>query len=132
MFMGIIAMLGAPTHGDDGFRTLAFDCTAPTDIKVYDRNVHCKYSQEIYRVETSTHILQNVAAETMQGLKCQVTVHRKLYYCGLFSYSKPILSAEWEETMIISAQSYAKVARTNTFITPQGRKIEPVNVPGKL
>lgn len=81
---------------------------------------------------TSTHILQNVAAETMQGLKCQVTVHRKLYYCGLFSYSKPILSAEWEETMIISAQSYAKVARTNTFITPQGRKIEPVNVPGKL
>ena len=54
--------------GKDDFRALAFDCTAPTDIRMYDRNAHCRYSQDIYGEKTSMHILQNVAAETLPSV----------------------------------------------------------------
>ena len=60
--------------------------------------------------------------KTANGFKCQVTTHCKMYYCWMWSYSKPILSEEQEQTMVITAQSCAEMACTHQFITPQGHK----------
>ena len=76
-------------------------------------------------------LIQRVEKETMLGYKCKVSYHKKLYYCGLWSYAKPILSAETEEAMVITAESCGEMTRTKTFITPQTRKSEPVTVPGR-
>ena len=54
-----------------------------------------------------------------------------MYYCGISSYSKPILSAEQEQTLVITAQTCAKMARTCQFLTPQGRKTETLVFPGR-
>ena len=54
-----------------------------------------------------------------------------MYYCGMFSYSKPILSAEQEQTLVITAQFCAEMACTRHFVTPQGRKTESIVVPGR-
>jgi len=69
-----------------------------------------------------------ISSRTSQRRRCQVYVHRKLYYCGLFSYSKPILSAEHEQTIVVSAQSCAEMARTKSFVRCM---TESVIVPGK-
>ena len=76
-------------------------------------------------------ILQHVTTEQLSGYKCEVRAHRKLYYCGMFSYSKPILSAEKETSVVISAQSCSEMANSKIFITPQGRKSESIVVPGR-
>ena len=76
-------------------------------------------------------IIQAVHNERMHGFKCRVSSHRKLYYCGMFSYAKPILSAEREQLIVISAQSCAEMTTTKTFITPQTRKSETIAVPGE-
>ena len=68
--------------------------------------------------------LQYVNSQTVNGYKCQVTTYRKMYYCGMWSYSKPILSEEQEQTMVITAQLCAEMTCTHQFITPQGRKTE--------
>ena len=49
----------------------------------------------------------------------------------MFSYSKPILSAEREQSVVISAQSCSEMANSKIFITPQGRKSESIVVPGR-
>ena len=97
LFVRIIAVLGAQAGGVYDFQALAFDCAASADINMYNRSAHCKYSQEVYGKKTSLQILQHVETETVNGFKCQVTVHRKLYYCWMFSYSKPIIRAEYKQ-----------------------------------
>ena len=72
-----------------------------------------------------------MTSEQLSGYKCEVRAHRKLYYCGMFSYSKPILSAERETSVVISAHSCSEMAHSKTFITPQGRKSESIVVPGR-
>ena len=76
-------------------------------------------------------ILQHVSSQTAGGYKCQVSSHSNMYYCGMFSYSKPILSAEQEQTLVITAQSCTEMAHTRQFVTPQGRKTESIVVPGQ-
>ena len=49
----------------------------------------------------------------------------------MFSYSKPILSAEQEQTVVITAQSCSEMASTRQFVRPQGRKTETLVVPGQ-
>ena len=41
---------------------------------------------------------------------------QNMYYCGMFSYSKPILSAEQEQTLVITAQSCTEMARICQFV----------------
>jgi len=65
-------------------------------------------------------ILQQVETETVNGFKCQVTVHHKLYYCWMFSYSKPIIRAEYKQSMVISAQFYTEMAKDQVFCNSPG------------
>ena len=49
----------------------------------------------------------------------------------MFSYGKPILSAEREQTKVISAQACSEMANTKTFVTPQSHKSEAIAIPGQ-
>ena len=115
----------------DEYKIEAYDCSQPANIKMYDRAAHCKFDPAVEGVPEKVTILQHVNSQAVGGYKCQVTSHRMMYYCGLFSYSKPILSAEQEQTLVITAQSCAKMAHTRQFVTPQGRKTETLVVPGR-
>ena len=52
--------------------------------------------------------------EQLNRYECKVKSHMKLYYCGMFSHSKPILSAEREETVVISALMCSEMAKIRT------------------
>ena len=124
-------MMGVQALAKEEYKVEAYDCSQPTDIKMFDREAHCRFDPDIAGIPEKVTILQHVNTQRVGGYKCQVSSHRKLYYCGMFSYSKPILSAEQEQTLVITAQSCAEMARTRQFITPQGRKTESVVVPGR-
>ena len=98
---------------------------------MYDRAAHCKFNPAVEGVPEKVSILQHVNSQMVEGYKCQVISHRMMYYCGMFSYSKPILSAEQEQTLLITAQSCAEMAHSRQFVTPQGRKTETLVVPGR-
>lgn len=80
MFVGILAVLTAPVRSKQEFKAVGYDCSAPTNIRVYNTETHCPLA------------------------------HRKLYYCGMFSYSKPILSAEREQSIVISVATCNEIA----------------------
>ena len=131
MFVGVLAVLGAQVMAKDEYKVEAYDCSKPMNIKMFDREAHCRFNPEVEGVPERVTILQHVNSQTVKGYKCQVSSHRNMYYCGMFSYSKPILSAEQEQTLVITAQSCAKMAHTRQFVTPQGRKTESIVVPGR-
>ena len=124
-------MLAVPVESGDEFRAVGYDCSTPTDIRMYDADAHCRNSPQIASEPATVKILQHVNTEQLSGYKCEVRAHRKLYYCGMFSYSKPILSAEREVSVVISAPSCSEMANSKVFITPQGRKSEAIVVPGR-
>ena len=76
-------------------------------------------------------VIQRVTEQWLTGFKCSVKLHRKSYYCGLLSYAKPILSAEQEETLLISAQECSSMADTSKFRTPRRNHLKPIAVPGE-
>ena len=115
----------------DEYKVEAYDCSQPANIKMYDRAAHCKFNPAVEGVPEKVSILQHVNSQMVEGYKCQVISHRMMYYCGMFSYSKPILSAEQEQTLLITAQSCAEMAHSRQFVTPQGRKTETLVVPGR-
>jgi len=131
LFVGILAVMGIQVMAKEEYKVEAYDCSQPTNIKMFNREAHCEFNPNIAGIPEKVTILQHVNTQTVGGYKCQVSSHRKLYYCGVFSYSKPIMSAEQEQTLVITAQSCAEMARTRQFITPQGRKTESVVVPGR-
>ena len=131
LFVGVLAMLGTQTMAEDKFKGEAYDCSQPMNIKMFDREAHCRFNPGVEGVPEKVSILQHVNSQTVDGYKCQVTSHRNMYYCGMFLYSKPILSAEQEQTLVITAQSCAEMARTRQFVTPQGRKTETLVVLGR-
>ena len=133
MFMSILALGMDQTYSTSSgnFNIQAYDCSAPRDIKVFDAEARCSSDSELPGDETTVQIVQLVENEELRGYKCRITCHRKAYYCGLFSYSKPILSAEREETLMVSAATCGEMARTRTFITPQTRTSETLVVPGR-
>ena len=98
---------------------------------MFDAEAHCKNAPQVSCEPASVKILQHVNTEQLSGYKCEVRAHRKLYYCGMFSYSKPILSAERETSVVISAPSCSDMAHNKIFIMPQGRKSESIVVPGR-
>ena len=93
MFMSIIALGMDQAHSTDSgnFNIQAFDCSSPREIKVFDAAARCSSDSELPGEETTVQIVQLVENEELRGHKCKITSHRKAYYCGLFSYSKPIL-----------------------------------------
>ena len=127
----MLAVLGAQVSDKDEYKVEAYDCSQPMNIKMFDRAAHCRFNLEVEGVLEKIAILQHVDSQTVSGYKCQVTSHRKMYYCGMWSYSKPILSAEQEQTTVITAQSCAKMARSRQFVNPQRRKTETKVVPGR-
>ena len=128
LFLGILVVLGAQVSAKDKYKVEAYDCFQPM---MFHRAAHCRFNPEVEGVPEKISILQHVNFKTVNGYKCQVTSHRKMFYCGLWSYSKPILSVEQEQTMVITAQSCAKMARFRQFVTPQGQKKETIVVPGR-
>ena len=130
MFVGLVMIL-VPVEAGDEFRAVAYDCSTPTNIKQFDAEAHCKNAPIVSGEMKKVMILQHVTNEQLSGYKCEVRAHRKSYYCGMFSYSKPILSAEREQSVVISAQSCSEMANQKVFITPQGRKSESIIVPGR-
>ena len=123
MFVRVLMILVPVESGDD--------CSTPADIKMFDVEAHCKNAPQTSGEPASVEILQHVNTEQLSRYKCEVRAHRKLYYCGMFSYSKPILSAEREVSVVISAPSCSEMANNKIFITPQGRKSESIVVPGR-
>jgi hypothetical protein len=98
---------------------------------VYDAGARCKSDPELPGETTNVKIVQLVENEELRGYKCRITSHKKSYYCGLLSYSKPILSAEREETLMVSASTCGEMANTRRFVTPQTRHSETIAVPGR-
>ena len=92
MFVGMLAVLGAQVSAKDEYKVEAYDCPQPMNIKIFDRVAHCKFNPEVEGVPEKIAILQHVDSQTVNGYKCQVTSHWKMYFCGLWSYSKPIMS----------------------------------------
>ena len=127
----MLALLGTQAVAKDKFKVEAYNCSQPMNIKMFDREAHCRFDPGVEGAPEKVSILQHVNSQTVNGYKCQITSHKELYYCGLFSYAKPILSAEQEQTLVITAQSCAEMARTRQFVTPQGRKTETLVVPGR-
>ena len=107
LFVGMIALLGAQVSAKEEYKLEAYDCSQPMNIKMFDRAAHCRFNPEVEGVSEKRMILQHVNSQTVNGYKCQDTTHRKMYYCGMWSYSKPILSAEQEQTMVITARGRA-------------------------
>ena len=130
MFLGVMKIL-VPVESRDEFRAIGYDCSTPVDIKMFDTEAHCKNAPIISGELASVKILQHVNTEQLSGYKCEVRAQRKLYYCGLFSYSKPILSAERETSVGISAQSWSEMANNKIIIMPQGQKSKSIVVPGR-
>ena len=131
MFLGLVAALVVPTKGEENFGVVGYDCSDPSNIRVYDAGARCQQDQEIQGEPEVVKILQIVNTEKLNGFKCRVKSHKKYYYCGMFSYSKPIMSAEREETLVISTQDCRTMANTKVFVTPQARKSESIVVPGQ-
>ena len=100
----------------DKYNVEAYDCTQPMNIKMFDREAHCRFNPEVEGVPEKVTILQHVSSQTVEGFKCQVSSHHTMYYCGMFSYSKPFLTAEQEQTLVITAQSCTEMARICQFV----------------
>ena len=116
---------------EDKVKVEAYDCSQPMNIKMFDREAHCRFNPGVEGAPEKVSILQHVNSQTVDRYKCQVTSHRKMYYCGMFLYAKPILSAEQEQTLVITAQSCAEMAHIRQFVTSQGQKTETLVVPGR-
>ena len=86
MFVGVLMIL-IPVKSDDEFRAVGYDCSTPSDIKMFNAEAHCKNAPQVSGELTKVKILQHVTTEQLSGYKCEVRAHRKLYYCGMFSYS---------------------------------------------
>ena len=87
--------------------------------------------KQIEGKDAEVTVIQRGTEQWITGFKCSVKLHRKSYYCGLLSYAKPILSAEQEETLLISAQECSSMADTSKFRTPRRNHLKPIAVPGE-
>ena len=81
-------MLAVPAEFGDEFRGVGYDCSTPTDIRMYDADAHCRNSPLVSGEPAKVKILQHVSTEQLSGYKCEVRAHWKMYYCRMFLYSK--------------------------------------------
>ena len=76
----------------------------PKDLKIWDASTRCKDGSERKMEEQEVKFVQRITEQWLTGFKCTDKLHGKSYYCELLSYAKPILTAEKEETLLISKQ----------------------------
>ena len=71
-------MLGVQVMAKDEYKVEAYDCSQPMNIKMFDREAHCRFNPEVVGVPEKVTILQHVSTQTVEGYKCQVSSHRTL------------------------------------------------------
>ena len=128
----IIAIINQEVEGKDSQTIRVYDCSNPRDLKIWDASTKCKDESERKRENQEVTIVQRITKQWLSGFKCSVKLHWKSYYCGLLSYTKPILSAEQEETLLISVQECSSMADTSKFRTPRRNHLKPIAVPGEM
>ena len=48
MFLGLVAAMAVPTKGENNFVAVGYDCSNPTNIKVYNAGARCQHDQEVH------------------------------------------------------------------------------------
>ena len=92
LFLGIIEVLTNPTKGETLISSGMIEANPVSHIQVYYVGARCQVDTELPGEKTSVKVVQLMENEELKGFKCRITSHKKSYYCGLFSYSKPIPS----------------------------------------
>ena len=100
----VLVLFNQEVEGGESQSLLGYDCSSPRDLKIWDAATRCKDQAERKLEEKEVTVVQRITEQWLSGYKCSVKLHRKSYYCGLLSYAKTILSAEQEETLLLSAQ----------------------------
>jgi len=70
IFVGLLTVLATPVRSEDDFSVLGFNCSSPTNIRVYDMELHCDFVQEIIGENQKVKILQHFATKELLGFKC--------------------------------------------------------------
>ena len=47
LFVGILAILGVQVMAKDEYKVKAYDCSQPMNIKMFDREAHCRFNPEV-------------------------------------------------------------------------------------
>ena len=127
----ILVIINQEVEKKDSQSIRGYDCSSPRDLKIWDASTRRKDESERILKDQEVTIVQRITKQRLTGFKCSVKLHWKSYYCGLLSYAKPILSAEQEETFLISAQEFSSMADTSKFRTPRWNHLKPIAVPGE-
>ena len=125
----ILTIIDQEEEGKDSQSIRGYDCSSPRDLKIWDASTKCKDKWERKIEDQKVTIVQRINEQWLTGFKCSVKLHWKSYYCGLLSYAKPILSAEQEETLLISSQECSSMADTSKFRTYRQNHLKPITVP---
>ena len=71
-------MLGTQVTAENEYKVEAYDCSQPMNIKMFDREAHCRFNPEVEGVPEKVPILQHVNSQTVEGYKFQITSHRNI------------------------------------------------------
>ena len=74
--VGMLAVLGAQVMAENEFKVEAYNCSQPMNIKMFDREAHCKFNPEVEGVPQKVSILQHVNSQTVEGYqdaRCPLT-----------------------------------------------------------
>ena len=69
MFLGLVAALMVPIKGEENFGVDGYDCSDPSNIRVYDAGACCQQDQEVQGEPEVVKILQIVNTEKLSGYK---------------------------------------------------------------
>ena len=50
MFLGLVAVMAVPSMGEGNFGAVGYDCSNPTNIKVYNTRARCQHEQKILQI----------------------------------------------------------------------------------
>ena len=78
LFVGMLAMLETQAMAENEYKVEAYDCSQPMNIKMFDREAHCRFNPEVKGVPEKVSILQHVNSQTVEGYKCQVILSQCL------------------------------------------------------
>ena len=68
MFLGLVIAMTVPTKGEEKFGAVGYDCSNPSNIKVYNAEAHCQH-EEVGGERQKVKILQieNTEKQCVQG-----------------------------------------------------------------
>ena len=129
MYLGlIIACITPISQAELEPQASGYDCSRPSEIKIYDASVNCSVTQKQFLEEPSRDyvILQKVKTRKIQGFKCQVLRHRHLAYCGVWSYEKSLVDEQHETAVTVN--ECEKIINYKRYVIEQ--KKHAISVPG--